>query len=220
MPLTRELTKFTTTGELPLASYEWTDIIDGTGQVGFYFAQTRTNETDDYILTTKDFYSHTIEDVASGAVQAYTTKVDHDYDLAPFNKPQVIEGKGYIEFSYLRTAPDSGTIIDIDFKVRKWNSTTSTETEIVTIQGVRKSNEVAGIETYLNEFTMPRTSFSKGEQLRVTLVISTGCDTSQNVICAIGTDPKNRDGTYINPSTDDPETITKTKIYFPFRIED
>jgi hypothetical protein len=199
--------------ESAIASYNYTDIAEGTGMVGFNCCYA-TNS----FLSTEELYSVNIETTNSTGEADYTKIIDIDFNLSAFNMPKTIGGTGIcmVCFAFAETTPGTKNI-KIIARVRKWDGTT--ETEIANGEEVY-TNAPDGIYLAPILITIPETDFKKGEILRFTIE-GWGQDTSDGCVVrlTIAHDPKNRDGTYIVPSTDSPETTTTLKFYCPFSLD-
>lgn len=205
-----------------IASFDWVDIADGTGMVHLKGAVASTGA----ILTTEDYYSDDIESIGSTVVPldfTWTKSVDVDFDLSAFNFQRIIKGTAYINACYLMDYVAGGGGDDFGARltatIRKWDG--STETDIATVTGAQ--TEVVGdtIRLELLKMTVPRTSFKKGEILRLNITIEMYQDDNpggDGMRAVLGNDPQNRDGAQISPSSDDPESITKLNFFCPFEV--
>jgi len=163
---------YKTAAEGAIASYNYTDIAEGTGIVTFYAARTQDSVASHSILTQNVVYS----DIASTAVannvgsDTWGKKIDWDFDVSPFNMPQTIGGgKANISVSWQVTSPATGTAYgNLLFLIRKWDGTT--ETEIASVATVTRGQaDTYGEVTSLLDVTVPKTHFKKGDVLRVTM---------------------------------------------------
>lgn len=206
-----------------IASYTFSEIASGTGTVLFYGFSTREESTESFHLSqNSDFYSSLIEYFDSySQATSFTKTLDVDFDLTQFNTHSQLEGMAYINLcGGIEIGTGAATDKDYYFiaKFRKWDGTT--ETEIADTQSRTYTYSSTDHEAQIISLaiSIPRTSFSPGEQLRVTIEgyskVTGGTDEHRTLI---GLDPQNRDGTYITPSTDDPATTTQLKVYVPFR---
>jgi hypothetical protein len=211
--------------ENAIASYDWNQFGTDTGMKLFYLAKTY----DDEILTENQVYSHTIDATAvssSPPQETYQQLWDTDFDLTAFKTPQVIRGTAYINGTFRVYTLGTGTsgTGKLTFKLRKWNATTSTETEIASIDYelyCAANTNVTKIYLLTIAITNPE-HFGVGDSLRLTVLgyykknaAGTGGGTG-TIYYAF--DPMNRDGSYIVPSTDVPETISQLKLWIPFKL--
>lgn len=205
--------------ETAIASYNYTDIVEGTGIIKFTAYSSETDAGMDYHLGTDEtVYSKDPEAWASGAD---TATIDHDYDLSPFNLPRTIKGTAMVNFT-LKARAGTGQTTDAkaDVYIRKWDGTTETDIVTDTSQTIRLVNGVSGAETINMPLTVPTTHFKAGEQLRLSIVANNLKVTNSATLDVwIGQDPANGDGTYIKPSLDDPRTTTRTTFFCPFKLD-
>lgn len=204
--------------ENAVASYSYTDLAEGTGVTMFYLLATNG----DNILSQNQIYSDVIE-LNSGShalTNTFVKNQDVDYDLTAFNAPRTVKGTAYMNFTYHIYKSGSQIVTAYwTIKVRKWDGVT--ETEIGNASTPEINSSVTGEAYDLTALAIPltQTHFAIGDVLRVTVEgydKEAAADSTNNLI--IGQDPMNRDGTYIIPSTDDPVSITQTKIWIPFKL--
>ena len=218
---------FTTESPI-IANYDYNDIINGTGVEEFDLAIVSGATTTNIITPETLIYSTEIETSHYYDTAPTTTVVkclDEDFDLTEFTTPRDIKGTGLVSFSWHLSsgaAPLSTTYIKIIFT----KVSGATETEVGNGRGISVSGGIAG-GNYNTTETIPLslndTHFAAGDILRVTIQSWTGrADGSApfpEVNTTIAHDPQNRDGAIIIPSTDtDPITITKNKIWIPFKL--
>ncbi len=196
--------------EKAIATYNYVDIASGTGYVHFYGYADYDSVGADYFLIEEEVFSRLIE--RTHAFSA-TAGMGTSFDLSPFNLPQTIKGKAIVTFTQGVTAGRNGTMITtvsvchVDVGD---SETVLASTICPTITDSGKVLENVSI-------TVPETHFKRGETLRLkissTYTVSGG---SGVVYMYMGIDPKDRDGTYITPSSDG--KTTKIEFYCPFRI--
>lgn len=202
--------------ESAVASYNYTDMAEGTGVTMFYLAATNG----DNILTPNQIYSDVIE-YSTGAhnlTTDFVKNMDVDYDLSAFNSPRTVKGTAYINFTFHQWKSGTAVVTSkFTIKVRKWDGTTETEIGNATTAEI---TDAAGYKLTALAIPLTQTHFGIGDVLRVTIegYDKEAAPDSTNILI-VGQDPMNRDGTYIIPSTDDPVSITQTKIWIPFKIE-
>jgi hypothetical protein len=190
-----------------IASYNYSDLAENTGVKMFYLAVADDGVG---IITQNQVYSDYIEQAGAGSSATYEKILDNDYDLSAFNAPQMIRGTALFTYSYYGT-PESYVYTKI--LIRKWDGTT--ETEIANGTSVERHHS-PHIE--LLKIAIPLTVFKVGEQLRITveLYLKTAAGPDQ---AGYGTDPMNRDGTYVVPSTDVPTSTSTFKCWIPFNLD-
>jgi hypothetical protein len=205
-----------------ITSYNYTDIADATGMRLFYGAAQTSSVSTTYFLSQNQIYSSAIELVplsqitfgADGIVGTW------DLDLTAFNANQILRGTAIFNICFAVTALVStgnhhfGHIVA---KLRKWDGVTIMELGSVT--SATTGGTPAKTITCLT-IPITQTPFKKGDVLRLTLEAWGHTDAATNTgMVTIGTDPMNRDGTYIKPSTDTPTSTTQLKIWIPFNLD-
>jgi hypothetical protein len=203
-----------------IASYNYTDLAEGTGIVKYYGFQSETSAGVDYHLGTNQVYAGGGATLSSGYTSnANKKEADVDFDLSAFNAPQTI--RGTVTVTGCITANSSGGyngFTYVIFKLRKWDGTT--ETELASVQtptAVSGSNTITEIINV--QMAITKTHFKKGEILRLTAEIWGYVSAGGNGNYALGVDPQNRDGVHMSPSTDDPTSTTKLEVYIPYDID-
>jgi len=152
--------------EAALASYNFTDIAEGTGVVTYYGATTNDSVGEEYVLLSQTLYSYSLSTATTitNGTGSYTKFGDYDFDLSTFSLPKTIKGTCLISFGWGLGAggnPDAYII----WKVRKYDGTTETDLGSVQTEGI-KANATNAEE--LLSFTLTETNFAKGDILRVT----------------------------------------------------
>jgi hypothetical protein len=208
-----------------IASYDYTDIAEGSGITKFYAFTTIEESTTSFNLSTNAVFSQNIDTEGVFTTGSYAIAgggaMDKDFDLTPFNLPKTIKGTAIINLTWFirsaATAPVSGYIIA---KVRKYSATAG-ESEIASTQSNTIVNSTSSNTFHLTclKFTIPKTHFKKGDILRLTIQAWGKKDDGNNGTIGFGFDPQNRDGTNITPSSDDPLTTTKLEFYCPFELD-
>ena len=207
--------------ESAVASYNYTDMAEGTGVTMFYLAATHG----DNILTPNQIYSEVIEHSTGAHILTtdFVKNMDVDYDLSAFNSPRTVKGTAYINFTgHIWKSGTAVVTAKFTIKVRKWDGTTETEIGSATTAEISSPGSAADYILTALAIPLTQTHFGIGDVLRVTIEgydkeAAHFSDTTNVLI--VGQDPMNRDGTYIIPSTDNPVSITQTKIWIPFKIE-
>lgn len=110
-----------------IASFNYTDIAEGTGVVKFYGASRNANGTTDYFLTTSPVYSDDI--ILSGAIPTgnFDRVLAKSYDVK-FNRPQNLKGIAYLNLSIgasVGTARDGDTKIFVSGAILKISGATA-----------------------------------------------------------------------------------------------
>lgn len=207
-----------------IASYDYTDIAEGTGVVKFEGYQSETDSGINYGLTTSSIYSKYIESSFSSSIPAsgtYLIYYDKDYDLTAFNTPKTLRGTAIIQQSLagIYTGGSGTPYSKVNYLIRKWDGTT--ETEIASAYS--DTLAVGGGYAYqMNTvpITIPRTHFKTGEILRLSvngyIGMPGGGDTGG--VFTIGHDPKNRDGSILIAASGT-NIITNLQAYIPFELD-
>lgn len=184
---------FPVPSESAIASYNYTDIAEGTGITKFYCCTTKDSAGTGYIMTTNPLFSNDIE---------LTTGSPFTFDLQPFNMPKIIGGTGLINFTFNNTVGTFTSTINI----QKWDGTTAT-----TIGTVNSKTIGVAKEIICEAVTITKTAFKIGEILRLRLNVTAGG------AYYFGTDPQNRDGVGITPSADG--LPSKFEFFCPFKLD-
>lgn len=194
--------------ESAVASYDFTDIIEGTGIVNFYFGYAGSTK----VLSTNRFYSgtsynsETIEN--SGA---FCKEIDLDFDVL-INKPITIKGTCVASVPTMITRLNGTIISYVTVYLRKWDG--STETDIASGASAQFTTAATAWKNQSAYLNVPTTSFKKGEYLRATIEGWAQVADDNNIL-RVGTDPQGvLDATWTST------TIAPTSIIgIPFRID-
>lgn len=225
--------KYLNTGEGAVASYNWTDISEGTGIVTFYGYTHKETTTMGYAISQTADYADQIYTEASSDVTSPTKLMDLDFDTSPFNLPKKIKGKVKITLTVGGGAKTAGTSRTADIyviaKVRKWNGTTETEIANATSKTVSVGAGGTGkLDFYTMNFEVNVATiqnFKKGETLRVTLEYYgtvTGATTTVTWFYLMH-DPMNRTTSYSMPAGESGTGATADtiilKMHIPFVLD-
>ena len=182
-----------TTQSQAIASYNFTDVADGTGVLVFFGTRTRTDSAITYRLITDTTHSEEINTNGSA---------DLDFDLTAFNLPRVAKGTAFVSVPV--SALGGGDSITVACQLRKWDG--SSETNITS---------VITSETYTNQTKMvfmalPITehNFASGDVLRLNVTTTVGGSSGNT---GLGHDPAGRD--ILSMDT------TVLKLLMPFKID-
>lgn len=148
-----------------LPTYQFIDIISGTGYITFYAGKT----VDLNLLSNFTYYSDTFVLSAAAPDLAYTKVIDVDFDVL-LNRPIDLQGNAIVNVPVAIYRTGVGTVyFKIIAKIRKWDGVT--ETDIISNESSANSN--AGVPTlyYMKavDLVVPLTHFKKGEYLRLTI---------------------------------------------------
>lgn len=149
-----------------IASYNYTDVASGTGIIELYAAATLSG-SGVYCLSDYKFYSEPICTIGTTEGKC----IDKDFDVL-INRPLTIKGTGIVNvpFSVYTSSEDSTGYVQA--RLRKWDG--ATETEIAaSISGSTLFVVDGSVGTLYRmstlSFTIPQTTFKKGEYLRLTI---------------------------------------------------
>lgn len=203
-----------------IATYDYLDISDGTGITVFYGYDISLSGANSYNLSRDAVYSFNVEyNIATGSIgTSYSKIADLDWDLSAFNNARTIKGTllASIPFKILNTEDKSYSAF-FRVRVRKYDGSTETEIADSYSTVIQTSNFQSIAKNVLVPVTIPSTTYSKGDILRVTLELWGSKQSGATGTMHIGHDPAGRDGTNIIPGDDDiPTTL---KFHVPFRIE-
>ena len=170
------------TGEKAIASYNYTDIADATGNVIFNGFAHQEQTSVSYALNAEAFYSEgvgiTNPDLENGytSVAGNTSSFNKDMDLdfdVVLNRSQRIKGKAWAQFTW--GSPDTTDALArgegyIICRIRKWDGTTETEissAQSETLVVDANAGHYASTNILIDLPTI--THFKKGDTLRVTI---------------------------------------------------
>jgi len=208
--------------ETAVASYDYTDIAEGTGTVIYYGYNSKTSAaTVSYHLSKSPLvYSADIETITSHGSASSAQVYDFDFDLPSFNLPQTIRGTAMVNSSYAV----SNAAVNVSgwpvVRLRKWDGTSSSEVAVGTGEELTLSG-ADEITTSSIVLAVPSTHFKKGETLRLTMEMwkrNQQQPGSNDFVLAH--DPKDRDGQVITKSTTDPDKAGTTilAVHIPFNL--
>ena len=204
--------------EAAIASYNYTDIAEGTGITRFNCAANTNNSATSYILTTNTIYSNPLFTAVTVANNAnYTKELDVDFDLSAFNTPKTVKGTAYLNIDW-RLAKDGGTSATgwLNCIVKHWDGTT--ETTLATTSGATLHDVAAeATEGEIMEnfkFTLPQTHFKKGDSIRLTVEGYGKCD-GDTATLSIAHDPQNTNGGLGGAN----EVASTMTLDIPFRLD-
>tara|TARA_R100001530_G_scaffold74586_1_gene52508 strand:- start:10 stop:585 length:576 start_codon:yes stop_codon:yes gene_type:complete len=160
---------FATPTEGSIASYNYTDVADGTGVIVFYGAITEDDSGSDYILTTKTTPSRGI------AENRYINQTNspYDFDLTAFNLPRTVKGTATAHFEI---AVGSTNAVTPTVQVQKVSNSVVTNVSAVITGPTQATNAYV----YNMDIPLTKTHFKKGDILRVVVTHNTAADTDIN----------------------------------------
>jgi len=202
-----------------IASYNYTDIAEGTGTVIFYLLTIRDDDSQKYVLTNQQISSTSSDnnfrkgigaDPAPGRTESIT------FDLSPLNVPKTIRGNFYASISYAAAAAESSSVgfeinyiklykVDVDSNTTELFSDTNT-TASVDIETTSTDGEGA---YYITGGNISRTHLKKGEYIRLIINVTATNLSNQGGTGYILTDPAGSEYGGISGAS---------KIYVPFEL--
>jgi hypothetical protein len=190
--------RFRKSAEPSIASYNWTDVSEGTGIVKYYLFHTQEETTDQYGLTTQTLYSNYPTTAATANNTSFTKELDLDFDLV-FNKPQIVKGYGWANI-FVQTSSTSATgSADIYVIVKVVHYDGSTETILDSVRGDTKEDRgVSGsTKRYHWGLKFDLTSgqnYKKGDTLRITVEVWVKMVAGEDTLVSLTHDPINSGG--------------------------
>jgi hypothetical protein len=201
-----------------IASYDYVDIAEGTGQIIFQgYGNLETTNTTYGIRTNPTRANPANYSSPLGANTIY-------FYLSLFNKPKTIKGTARIEGTMAMSSAQgavSGTGY-ITFTFQHWDGTTATNMGAVTTKTMSIGSDYLITEHISMEVSLTQTHFKRGDILRVaTTFVHTGSNTSFK----LAFDPLNIDmpmGQPVHPTwaTDASNYPSTLKFYIPFRLDE
>lgn len=207
MPAAIVPTSFRRSGDPQLASYQFSDLADGTGVVQYYLGASEawngaTNITT-WILTEKAFYSDVVENDGTAT-----------FVLTAFNAPRTIKGTATLNVGiYMQSGSGGATPYFLSAKIQKVSGGVTTDCCSAANGAAIDANgayRMTNIRMALTE-----TDFKRGDVMQLVVTKNGGGPGSD----VYGTDPQGRNGTFITSALASPPMTTKTILSVPFRID-
>lgn len=178
-----------------IASYNYTDLAENNGTVEYYGC---VDEAVSYFLSPQQVYSSLIEKTA--------VNINVTFNSTLFGTPRELGGTAFVEFC-TRTIGASTSNVNIILSL----VSDSTTTVLLSLSG----SSIAGTDqtrTHAFRGTIEPTHVKIDDYVKLNVF---GISTSGTI--SVGTDPMNRDGTYLLPSTE--EVTTQMKLKLPFILK-
>jgi hypothetical protein len=203
-------------------SYDWVDIDSATGYVSYEAFRTAQDDGSTYHLEKSsertNLWSRNGYTAASAQVGSIIKIIDVDFDTSVFQKTRTIRGNAFVKAAVMLdiSAPQDLEHMYITVKIRKWNATTSTETEIVS----DTSDDYTAIDTdnphniFIVGLTIPETNINVGEQIRLTIEVYVDTSIADTHVAYLYCNPQGTTTTEFNLSGD-----TRLVFACPFKIE-
>ena len=207
MPIQRTYRK---EGEGGIASYDWTDIAEGTGLVTFYGCSDAISGATTYsLINNSSIYS---DSAALELVRDTEGSTTISFDTPKFNLPRIVKGTAYFSAAFRIDTTPGQTYLRL--QLNKLNGSVATPISSF-IKSSQKYFSVADNGMYFVKMPISGANVIKaGEQIRLTLELTRG----GAGIAAVAFDPANRDAAYITPSTQ-PKLTSRMRVFIPFRID-
>lgn len=206
---------FIKSSEGSLASYDWTDLGEGTGIVELYGFTNDAAGTLGYILDKNAMELSQEGIVATGdEVRTDISTTATTFSLNAFNMPKVIKGICYINFTWiLRNNAAPVATAKVTVAIYKNASLLVTgDTQTFTIAAAPATTA----HTEVVALTIPITNFKKGDIFKVKF---TGVQVTGNITVFLHHDPYNKDFTSTTPNVTAATNTTRLRVYVPFRID-
>ena len=188
-----------------IASYDYTDIAEGTGVVKFYAYSSASSLAETYNLTTdSSINSRNIFSSLSGTPgNSYT----YNFDLQAFNLSKVVKGTAIVN-GLMTYHPGTNNQVYVKAQILKWDGSTETA-----ISGQIQSQNNVGVEsTFCIKLPLTETHFRKGEILRLKMVLyAIGSD-----VASLFHDPQGRVAGDFSTTATYSSTL---RILMPFRLD-
>jgi len=208
-----------------IASYDYTDVQEGTGVNIYYGFSEKDTSGETYALSDQAFFSYTIDEnayiITNGDRFYDGIKKEYNFDLTAFNMPKRVRGTARVQNAFDltgRDAEDSQTYII--YRIYHVDADgTETELGAATTETLTAASAVDTIVPVNIEIPLTSKSFKKGEILRGTMEIyasGTGTGTVGDTFVCF--DPQNRDGDKFTPSTDN-TIISRLEFHIPFDLD-
>lgn len=202
----------------PIASYNFKDIIEGTGTIVFFGFSSKEETTENFHLSSNAVYSDSIVQVINNDQSTFTEYFDLDFDTSIFNLPKRIKGTARVILTTGHFRSTGANQVYFIAKIRKWDGTD--ETEIASAQSGTYSVNSGTTNSKTMNIEIPISTvqhFKKGETLRVTIGLWAKSSNGTGTV-GFAHDPKNRDDETGNNIIVDAHT-TVMEVHIPFEID-
>lgn len=173
---------FRNENERILASYDYTDIVEGTGTIYYMGFTTINNTTTSWKLTSESIRSQNAAYAFSGDAGTF----EKVFDLSVFNLPHTVQGSSIITGNYNFVLGFAGRTSYLTIYIMKWDGVT--ETSLGSARTATLSAN-SGETDFTFAVDLTRTNFSQGDTLRVKLEVVTTGDAGTNSTWTIKLDP-------------------------------
>lgn len=212
--------------EAAVASYDFTDIAEGTGVIKFKgFNFEASGGVASYAMSTQDIYSAKVATQIgkwSGTGSSWSLRQNMNFDLVPFNAPKIIKGTATIEGTFGVQATGVNDVhSQVIFNIQHWDGTTAITLGTAATEILDAATVGWIFKTFVLTAPLDNTHFKKGDTLRVNAQLLGMMDTGDPTDCdmIIGHDPQNRD--YTSGALEISATASHTilNFYIPFNLD-
>ena len=192
--------------ESSIASYDYTDLIDGEGKVRYNLYLSRDDSGTEYILGKDTPYSADID------IGDSDTAFEYNFDTGEFTSKRIIGGTATVNMAvYVSAGATTGTLT---FRAIHYDGSSETEIGTWTSDNLASGAGVV-IHDIVAKIPLSTKTFKRGDLFRLEIVWASLI----NKIVEFGVDPQNRDGDYLTPTARPESDFTASYIEIPFRIE-
>ena len=193
-----------------IATYDYTDVAEGTGIVSFYAGVGEISGADVYQINQNAFDIGQALTVSADYERSNIISVTPLFELSPFNLPKVVKGTFYTSFTTALDFSTAATTWKVRVRVYKNSTVIATEyTQTYTADGADK------IRTHLVPITIPQTNYKKGDVFKVDYFMMRSSGDSTVYIMH---DTMNRDFDRTTPNVTAATNPTRLRIYIPFDL--
>lgn len=194
--------------ESSIATFNYTDIAEGTGTVVFYGSRINLSGANSYRMSS----------TKSWGDQPYTDRTTDgtttmNFDSLPFNLPQIVNGTAFFQAGF-GTPDDSTNILTAQLQ-RVRGAVVTNITDVATSQLLTGGATPASLSDMASmTLACTLTHFKKDDILRCVVTMTSSGSVADG---DIGHSPNNVDGRWTTPSTLD--VTTTMEMHIPFRID-
>jgi hypothetical protein len=195
-------------GSKAIASYNYTDLEDGSGTVPYYSFQSSDTSGDTYHLAKDNPYG------VKSHLLTTTNPTEWNFNTGAFNTPRVINGT--LSLNFMTHVTDGGALTQpVRMTIKLYRVRSAAETQIGSTW-VSQNLTIGDVTPLLAKIPIVNAKFRRNDSLRFEFTASwaSGIATFE-----FGIDPQNRDGSNILPATN-ASHFTTNIAQIPFRIDD
>lgn len=205
-------------GESAVASYDYEDIVDGSGIVLLQAIGFTDSTGETYGLSKNSLYGDPTETGSDPATEAnFTIEKTLTFSSAIFNTPRTIKGIAYIDgtMGLVESGATDGFNAKITFTFYHYDGSTQTSIGSVTTETVESTHSSTKLQSFCLKTTLTQKLFQIGEvlQIKVDVYLQKTGGTSNNQLF-LAFDPMGNDTTHIS-STNNQTTL---RFLVPFKI--